>query len=187
MTRINGPLRIAMVVSVIGVLFACAEPEDVTTAPDPTQSPAELVQQQETPAVEKRTVVERQPIPFSKKTVKDPTLASGTREVRTRGIAGVRTLTYEVTLTDGAETGKKLVRSKVTKAPVAQVTAIGTKGIEQQPKCDPNYSGCVPVAEDVDCAGGSGNGPAYVSGPVKVTGSDIYRLDSDKDGYGCED
>jgi len=24
------------------------------------------------------------------------------------------------------------------------------------------YSGCVPIASDVDCAGGSGNGPAYL-------------------------
>jgi hypothetical protein len=26
--------------------------------------------------------------------------------------------------------------------------------------CDPNYSGCVPIAKDVDCEGGSGDGPA---------------------------
>ncbi|GHC45565.1 hypothetical protein GCM10007315_03780 [Gemmobacter tilapiae] len=52
--------------------------------------------------------------------------------------------------------------------------------------CDPNYSPCVPVARDVDCAGGSGNGPAYVEGPVSVIGSDIYDLDRDGDGIGCE-
>ena len=53
--------------------------------------------------------------------------------------------------------------------------------------CDPNYSGaCVPVASDVDCAGGSGNGPAYVQGPVTVTGSDIYGLDRNQDGVACE-
>jgi hypothetical protein len=44
----------------------------------------------------------------------------------------------------------------------------------------------VPIASDVDCAGGSGNGPAYVSGPVRVIGDDVYGLDSDKDGIGCE-
>jgi hypothetical protein len=38
----------------------------------------------------------------------------------------------------------------------------------------------------VDCAGGGGNGPAYVSGPVQVVGSDVYGLDSDGDGVGCE-
>ena len=52
--------------------------------------------------------------------------------------------------------------------------------------CDPNYSGCVPIASDVDCAGGSGNGPAYVEGPVTVIGTDIYKLDNDNDGIGCE-
>lgn len=54
-------------------------------------------------------------------------------------------------------------------------------------QCDPNYGGaCVPIASDVDCAGGSGNGPAYVTGPVTVIGSDIYGLDRDGDGIGCE-
>jgi len=52
--------------------------------------------------------------------------------------------------------------------------------------CDPNYSGCVPIASDVDCAGGSGNGPAYVRGPINVIGSDIYGLDRDHNGIACE-
>ena len=54
------------------------------------------------------------------------------------------------------------------------------------PGCDPNYWGCVPIASDVDCAGRGGNGPAYVQGPVRVIGSDIYQLDGDGDGIGCE-
>ena len=54
-------------------------------------------------------------------------------------------------------------------------------------RCHSSYSGkCVPIASDVDCAGGSGNGPAYVRGPVRVIGPDVYRLDRDKDGWGCE-
>jgi hypothetical protein len=53
--------------------------------------------------------------------------------------------------------------------------------------CDPNYEGaCVPIASDVDCAGGSGNGPAYVDGPVWVVGEDIYGLDRNGDGEACE-
>lgn len=55
-----------------------------------------------------------------------------------------------------------------------------------QPPCDPNYTGCVPVASDVDCAGGTGNGPAYVQGPIRVIGTDIYDLDRDGDGIACE-
>jgi hypothetical protein len=53
-------------------------------------------------------------------------------------------------------------------------------------QCDENYSGCVPIASDVDCQGGSGNGPAYVRGPIRVIGSDIYDLDRDGDGVACE-
>jgi hypothetical protein len=53
--------------------------------------------------------------------------------------------------------------------------------------CHPNYEKvCVPFASDVDCAGGSGNGPAYVRGPVRVVGPDIYGLDRDGDGWACE-
>lgn len=52
--------------------------------------------------------------------------------------------------------------------------------------CDPNYEPCVPIATDVDCAGGSGNGPAYVQGPVRVIGVDVYGLDSDGNGVGCQ-
>lgn len=53
-------------------------------------------------------------------------------------------------------------------------------------ECDSNYSGCVPVASDVECAGGSGNGPEYVSGPIRVLGDDIYELDRDGDGVACD-
>ena len=52
--------------------------------------------------------------------------------------------------------------------------------------CDPNYEPCVPISSDVDCAGGTGNGPAYVRGPVRVVGVDIYGLDRDGNGVGCE-
>lgn len=52
--------------------------------------------------------------------------------------------------------------------------------------CDPNYDSCVPIASDVDCAGGSGNGPEYVDGPVAVIGRDIYGLDRDGDGIACD-
>jgi len=57
---------------------------------------------------------------------------------------------------------------------------------QTESQCDPNYSGCVPIASDVDCAGGRGNGPAFVKGPVKVIGKDIYKLDGDHNGIGCE-
>jgi PASTA domain len=55
--------------------------------------------------------------------------------------------------------------------------------------CDPSYPDvCLdPAAEDYDCAGGSGNGPEYVDGPIRVRPPDPFDLDRDGDGSGCED
>ena len=134
-------------------------------------------------------------IPFEKTTVQDGNLEKGKTALRTAGANGVKTLTYDVTYVGGIETGRKLVKEEVTTAPVPEVTAIGTYVAPPPPPkpaprqasgCDSNYSGCVPIASDVDCASGSGNGPAYVRGPVTVLGSDIYDLDRDGDGLACE-
>lgn len=47
--------------------------------------------------------------------------------------------------------------------------------------CEPGYSGCLPRVADLDCA----DVPAQDK-PVRVTGSDPYRLDADGDGLACE-
>jgi hypothetical protein len=52
--------------------------------------------------------------------------------------------------------------------------------------CSTGYRPCLPPASDYDCAGGSGDGPAYANGPIYVTGSDPYDLDSEGDGIACE-
>jgi len=54
--------------------------------------------------------------------------------------------------------------------------------------CHPSYRGaCLKRnAGDYDCAGGSGNGPNYVAGPIYVVGYDEFDLDRDGDGIGCE-
>jgi hypothetical protein len=54
-----------------------------------------------------------------------------------------------------------------------------------QPACTPGYSPCLSPAFDYDCAGGTGDGPRYVYGIVRVTGFDPYGLDGDNNGYGC--
>jgi resuscitation-promoting factor RpfB len=133
------------------------------------------------PVVETRTVTETESIPYDTQTVKDNSLPKGTQAVVTSGVPGVRTLTYELTLIDGVQTSKVLVQSAVTQDPVTEVIAIGTK---PDSRCDPNYSGCVPIASDVDCAG-DGDGPAYVYAPVDVIGTDIYSLDPDGNRIAC--
>ena len=54
--------------------------------------------------------------------------------------------------------------------------------------CDPSYPDvCLdPNAPDYDCAGGSGDGPRYVSGPIRVRPPDPFDLDREGDGWGCE-
>jgi hypothetical protein len=54
--------------------------------------------------------------------------------------------------------------------------------------CHSSYEGeCLKVGiGDYDCAGGSGNGPNYVQGTVRVVGPDEFDLDRDGDGWGCE-
>jgi hypothetical protein len=53
--------------------------------------------------------------------------------------------------------------------------------------CDPAYPDvCLHDGiGDYDCAGGSGNGPNYVSGPIRVLPPDPFGLDSNGDGIGC--
>lgn len=148
-----------------------------------------------------RTETADEAIPFAATTVEDATHDVGWTAVTTNGQNGVKTKTYRVTYVDGVETARELVSDAVTTPPVDQATSVGTRQPAPPPaaapapapapapggNCDPNYSGaCVPIASDVDCAGGSGNGPAYVQGPVTVVGTDIYDLDRDGDGIGCE-
>ena len=61
-------------------------------------------------------------------------------------------------------------------------------GSNSNNNCHPSYIGaCLEMNKgDWDCAKGSGNGPNYVQGPIRVQGSDPYQLDRDKDGIACE-
>lgn len=84
--------------------------------------------------------------------------------------------TAPATTAPPAETNKVAESSSSSPSPIEQ-----KKG-----SCDPNYSGCVPIASDVDCASGNGDGPEYVDGPIEVIGVDKYKLDKDGDGIACE-
>lgn len=188
-------IKITLAVSSLLVISACGSdgvPTATVTrtalAPATVSAPPSVAPStppQASPVVEKRIVTSRRAIPFKTMRVNDSALSKGSTRVRNPGARGVEILTYKVTLRNGIQTHKELVRKVIARAPVTRVVAVGTKETQQ---CDPNYSGaCVPIASDVDCAGGSGNGPAYVQGPVQVIGTDIYGLDRDGDGIGCED
>jgi hypothetical protein len=69
----------------------------------------------------------------------------------------------------------------------AATAALGDARASGKKKCHKSYAGrCLKRnASDYDCAGGSGNGP-YYTGRVRVVGPDVFRLDADGDGIGCE-
>ena len=61
-------------------------------------------------------------------------------------------------------------------------------GAPRHPERGPRLAGspgCVPIDSDVNCVGGSGNGPSW-TGYVQVIGNDIDDVDGDGDGDACE-
>ena len=70
---------------------------------------------------------------------------------------------------------------------VASMAAGGTPATAAK-KCHKSYRGaCLRSnAGDYDCRGGSGDGP-YYTGRVRVVGSDVFDLDRDGDGIGCDE
>ncbi|GGE95321.1 G5 domain-containing protein [Mycetocola zhadangensis] len=151
-----------------------------------------------TPVVTQTEIREPVAIPFESTSVNDASIAIGTSVVTTAGANGEKVIISRVTTTDGVETAREVLREETTVQPVTQVTSVGTKQpvVVAPPApappaagggCHPSYSGaCVPFASDVDCEGGSGNGPEYVRGPLTVVGPDVYDLERDSDGIACD-
>ncbi|MDO9456923.1 G5 domain-containing protein [Nocardioides sp.] len=170
-------------------------PATPETSETPISSP-----EPKAPTITYRTVRQRQRLPFERTVRMTGDLDRGVTRLARAGRAGVRVLVFRVKLRDGRPVGRQRVRTMVARRPVTRVVLRGTHvdpPPEPKPRpapvaapqddCDPNYSGaCVPIDSDVDCGGGSGNGPSYLYGTATVVGSDIYDLDADNDGYGCE-
>ena len=91
------------------------------------------------PQVEKPSLeVSTEPVPFEIVNQADPTLAKGQTKVLTAGKNGERTILTEVSVVDGQEV-RRVVESKVTKEPVSQILAVGTKE-DAQPIPQPSPS-----------------------------------------------
>lgn len=142
-------------------------------------------------------VEESTTIPFERTAVNDANIDVGQTAVTTAGVNGTKVTTYRVTYVDGEEVSREVVSEVVTVAPVNEVTSTGTRQPAPPPApvpfaqpvgdCHPSYTGvCVPIDSDVDCDGGSGDGPSYASGPLRVVGEDVYDLDRDGDGIACD-
>jgi hypothetical protein len=180
-TRLFMPLATLFALTLAG---CAAEPEDTPAQPEPTNVRGDVVSH--------KLVRIKRSIPYSRDTVKTSTLDKGVTKVDQQGRAGVRVRVVRVTLKNGVEVERDVVKAFVAREPVEQVKLVGTHvEPKSEPKpasnCDANYTGaCVPIASDVDCAGGSGDGPEYADGPVRVVGQDVYDLDNDGDGVACD-
>jgi len=74
-----------------------------------------------------RTVTKTIAVPYTTTTTKDPTLAKGTTKVKTPGVNGEASETWNQTVRDGQVTAEVRVSSVLTKEAQAQVSVVGTK------------------------------------------------------------
>ncbi len=81
----------------------------------------------------------------------------------------------------------RLVLLLVLVAFAAGIASQSAMSASEKRRCHSSYKlKCLdPYASDYDCIGGSGNGPKY-TGKVRVVGPDVFRLDADGDGWGCD-
>lgn len=116
--------------------------------------------------VEVKTETTTEAIAFDTQTIDDANLASGTDQVRTEGVSGVKTKTWSVTYTDGKETDRKVVKEEVTTAPITKVIAHGTKVVLDCPNgtyvnsdgntvCSPYSAPSVPAGATARCVDGT--------------------------------
>ena len=130
-------------------------------------NPQERVTPEVTPAfpiVEKaRLEVLTEPVPFEIVNQEDPTLAKGQTKVLTAGQNGERTILTEVSVVDGQEV-RRVVESKITKEPVSQILAVGTKE-DVQPIPQPNPSPIV-MAKGTQEEGHVGEAPVQPENPA---------------------
>ena len=75
----------------------------------------------------KQTVTSEEVVAFAVEQIKDADRSVEYREVQTPGVAGLRTVTYEVDIQNGVEVARTEIASITTKEPVVQVEVIGTK------------------------------------------------------------
>lgn len=75
----------------------------------------------------KQTLTQEEPVQFETETIKDANQEVGYRKVTTPGVAGKKTVTYEVEMRNGQEISRKEVQSVVITQPTKEVVVVGAK------------------------------------------------------------
>lgn len=197
-----GMLSFFVAIVGFGTVLGMTEPASVTEA-RAAQEAAEQKAAEEAARIEEerrkakepvvKTEIETEVIPFETRTEESNTIPKGESRVTVEGEEGERLIVYAVTYVEGKEVFRVVKEESVTKEPVTKVITQGTyvaprqqaaqpsnSGLPPQgSSCHPSYTGCVPnVSYDLDCKD--------IRRRVQVIGPDVYRLDGDNDGWGCE-
>ena len=81
------------------------------------------------PVVTTKEETKTEEVAFQTKEVTNPDLPEGSRQVKTAGKKGVRTIVYTVTYTDGKETGRVEKSNTITTPAVDEIVEVGTKKV----------------------------------------------------------
>ena len=81
------------------------------------------------PVVTTKEETKTEEVAFQTKEVTNPDLPEGSRQVKTAGKKGVRTIVETVTYTDGVETGREVKSNTITTPAVDEVVEVGTKKV----------------------------------------------------------
>jgi uncharacterized protein YabE (DUF348 family) len=75
----------------------------------------------------RQTATEVQDVAFETEKIQDADHEVGYRQVKTVGVVGKRTVTFEIEMKNGQEVSRREIQSVITSAPTKQVEVVGTK------------------------------------------------------------
>jgi hypothetical protein len=113
------------------------EEADLTLDADDRVTPAEptLIKDAMTVRVirvETRVETEEREIPYDRRTVHEASIPAGETQLLEPGVSGIEELTYRITLEDGVEVDRRLVRQTTLREPRTEVVLVGAQS-EQKP------------------------------------------------------
>jgi Tol biopolymer transport system component len=77
--------------------------------------------------VETRTEVEEREIPFGRRTVRDATIPEGETQLLESGIMGLEEITYRITIEDGIEVDRQVIKRETVREPRTEVLLVGAR------------------------------------------------------------
>lgn len=88
----------------------------------------------------KQTITVDEPINFDTDVIENADLSVGYREVKTAGVNGLKSVSYEVIINDDKEVSRSVIASIELKQPVSQIEIVGVKGKYTTPSENENIA-----------------------------------------------